>query len=333
MGLPSAAVHALQARTDLVLSPETWPSVSRTFLVFFKGVHVPWVADASKAIENADNDAEVLWILFGKLPSEYEALADGCNTAQALWSKLEKTFEASTMSTRMNARQAFVNTKHDPSKPIDVYLANIDDCVRRLDRLSAKPTNLEIKDTILMNLDDSFSPTRLAIVTALNEPSLTAVKEQLRSAGSSVPLAPTPIVKEEEKEIALAARSRPLSSTRGPRPGRGKFRWCSAIAHDQCRRCGITGHIADRCIHDMPKDIKDWVMAGPPSRPSTRSRDADDDEDAGFGQVDSDADDDEVHVNFAEVGGRWKGGRWIPDPPGHGLPPPPQYPQYTRVFA
>jgi len=33
---------------------------------------------------------------------------------------------------------------------------------------------------------------------------------------------------------------------------------------NHCHRCGRSGHIAARCIYDMPQHIKDWVMHNSP---------------------------------------------------------------------
>jgi hypothetical protein len=41
--------------------------------------------------------------------------------------------------------------------------------------------------------------------------------------------------------------------------------WCDPMNENHCHRCGKQGHIAARCIHDMPPDIVKWVMAHPRS--------------------------------------------------------------------
>ncbi|KAJ7749477.1 hypothetical protein B0H16DRAFT_1551541 [Mycena metata] len=280
MGLPQGAVRHLDTMEPI--TPENWSQASRTFKMFFQGVHTPWVTVDDKSKPEAKviddgNDKEVMWLIFAKLAPEYQYLGDGITCAQDLWANCVSTFEASNMTSRMNARRDFVRTMQDPTKPINLYIAAIEDAVKRLDRLGAKPSDSEIKDTLLMNLHDSLATTRTTILTAELEPTLLAVKSQIRNAGPSVPL--QTIKKEEDDEDenllgsqALAARA----SARGPRtraprgvPSGGsnkKFHWCSATSHDQCRRCGLTGHVSDRCIHDMPSDVKDWVMAGPPGK-------------------------------------------------------------------
>lgn len=41
------------------------------------------------------------------------------------------------------------------------------------------------------------------------------------------------------------------------------FRWCDPTNERHCHRCGRAGHIAANCIHDMPQNVKDWVMSNP----------------------------------------------------------------------
>ncbi|KAJ7102797.1 hypothetical protein C8R44DRAFT_808560 [Mycena epipterygia] len=38
------------------------------------------------------------------------------------------------------------------------------------------------------------------------------------------------------------------------------YHWCDPTNENHCHRCGRSGHIAARCIHNMPQHIKDWVM-------------------------------------------------------------------------
>ncbi|KAJ7115022.1 hypothetical protein C8R44DRAFT_795181, partial [Mycena epipterygia] len=38
------------------------------------------------------------------------------------------------------------------------------------------------------------------------------------------------------------------------------YHWCDPTNKNHCHCCGRSGHIAARCIHDMPQHIKDWVM-------------------------------------------------------------------------
>ncbi|KAF7349620.1 CCHC-type domain-containing protein [Mycena sanguinolenta] len=286
MGLPQGSVRLIEAMDPI--TPDNWAKARRTLKMFFQGVHTPWVTKEKGTtegnIDNNDNDQEVMWLLYSKLAPEYQYLGEGVTCAQDLWIACTGTFEASNMTTRMNARRDFVRTIHDPSKPIALYISAIEEAVTRLERLGAKPGPSEIADTLLMNLDDSLSATRITILTAEKEPTLEAIKAQIRNAGPSVPL--KEIKKEEEDDDELSPLAAHTARTRSEPPrsrasrgtgtsgsrrapgtsGSHKFHWCSPTSNDQCRRCGTPGHISDRCIHDMPSNVKDWVLAGPPGK-------------------------------------------------------------------
>ncbi|KAJ7809175.1 hypothetical protein B0H14DRAFT_3481637 [Mycena olivaceomarginata] len=79
------------------------------------------------------------------------------------------------MTSRMNARRNFVHTIHDPSKSINLYISAIKDAVTCLNHLGVKPTNSEITDTLLMNLDESLSSTCTTILTSKKELTLTTL--------------------------------------------------------------------------------------------------------------------------------------------------------------
>lgn len=278
MGLPQSAVRPIEVLDPI--NADNWAKSSRILKMFLQGVHTPWVtADKTKPegkIDDEGNDKEVMWLIFTKLAPDYQHLGDNVTCAQDLWAKCVATFEASNMPSRMNAHRDFVHTIHDPSKSIDLYISAIEDAVTRLDRLGVKPSESEIADTLLMNLDDSLTSTRTTILTAEKELTLLAIKSQICNAGLSVPLKPVKKEEDDNDEIpdslsAHAARKQSKRSrTCAPRAfgtsGSSKFHWCSATSNDQCRRCGVSGHISDCCIHDMPSDVKDWVLDGPPGK-------------------------------------------------------------------
>ncbi|KAJ7750158.1 hypothetical protein B0H14DRAFT_2636230 [Mycena olivaceomarginata] len=41
------------------------------------------------------------------------------------------------------------------------------------------------------------------------------------------------------------------------------YRWCDPTNENHCHRCGRRNHIAARCVADMPKDIKAWILDRP----------------------------------------------------------------------
>ncbi|KAJ7785149.1 hypothetical protein DFH07DRAFT_763757 [Mycena maculata] len=140
-------------------------------------------------------------------------------------------------------------------------------------------------DILLMNLQPLWSGVRTSITSNKDE-------QKLILNGSTV----DPPVKDEDDETllgAMAAGHARFGSggrrggagggngysgggssvhARGGRYGGGSgnhptdekgHHWCDPTNENHCHRCGQSGHIAARCIHNMPQHIKDWVMGNP----------------------------------------------------------------------
>jgi len=117
------------------------------------------------------------------------------------------------------------------------------------------------KDVILMNPDDSFQEIKKSLLTTRQtEPELATVCTFLTS----------PIMNPDATTIKLEETVK-LSTLSGKR-GRGRkggrrdekrYRWCDPTHENHCHRCGRTGHIAARCVIDMPPEIKEWVLRWP----------------------------------------------------------------------
>ncbi|KAJ7210418.1 hypothetical protein GGX14DRAFT_363326, partial [Mycena pura] len=201
-------------------------------------------------------------------------------------------FEKSTMSRRIKARSDFYHATHDPHLPIDIYINKITASRSVLKGLGCEPGDSETTDVLLMNLHPSWSGVRTSITSNKDEQKLADVIGILN--GSSV----DPPIKDEDQELpagALAASNARFGSggrrggagggnghsgggrghgggytggghgssdTGGDRVSDDKgYHWCDPTNENHCHRCGRSGHIAARCIHDMPQHIKDWVMA------------------------------------------------------------------------
>ncbi|KZV84677.1 hypothetical protein EXIGLDRAFT_726892 [Exidia glandulosa HHB12029] len=240
-------------------------------------------------------DELTLPYLWSKIHIEYRYLVDDCDTASDAWAKLKVHFDMPSMFSRIHAREEFYAVEHDISLPIDAYIHAVTEAKARLTALGVTISDDEFKDVLLMRLDPSFHAIRTNIVTQRTEPKLEEVKMLLRAAGNAQPSA------KAGPQHGLAARgmrnsSRTPSSARTtPNPGRvdsRNFTWCDTTT-DNCHRCSRSGHIAARCMLDMPQHVRDWIVANPYSPPPTRSNLAA--EHAGlafanFGRLDSDLD-------------------------------------------
>ena len=171
----------------------------------------------------------------------------------------------------IQAREAFYRVEHNPSKGINVYIHAVDTARKALKDLGCVIDDTEAKDVLLMNLHSSYLTVRTSILTAKEEPTFADVKSILSSSSAAV----DPIIKLEPSDTAFAVRSG--SSTQRRLSSRGQdfrepsqkddkgIRWCDPTNEGHCHRCGRPGHIAARCIHNMPQHIKDWVMSVPRS--------------------------------------------------------------------
>lgn len=120
---------------------------------------------------------------------------------------------------------------------------------------------------------------RFMTLTQPTEPTLDIIRSVLST--SNTLIHPNVYIKSESGETALAIRSgkgRPDSGRKGTHratPGVGTggdsggrddergYRWCDPTHDNHCHRCGRTGHIASRCVTDMPPEIKAWVLGRP----------------------------------------------------------------------
>jgi hypothetical protein len=141
-----------------------------------------------------------------------------------------------------------------------------------MEALGCKIEDIEFKDVLLMHLDESFHAARISILTQSVEPSLDDIKRILTSSTS----ANNVTIKIEPQDTALAARSRFSRFDKSTRSGRDPlvddkgYRWCD-INSDGCYRCGKTGHVASRCMYNMPQHVKDYIMNSRSLSPSRSS--------------------------------------------------------------
>ncbi|KAJ7342530.1 hypothetical protein DFH08DRAFT_811612 [Mycena albidolilacea] len=165
------------------------------------------------------------------------------------------------MTSRMNACRNFVHTIHNPSKSIDLYISAIE-AVTHLNCLGVKPTNSEITDTLLMNLDESLSSTRTTILTSKKELILTAIKSQTHNARPS----------------ALSKSSRTRMTTTITPSFLLQLTLPALVAEHlalmQLKLLGPVGAANSTGALPLPTTgvaAADWVIAGPPGKASHAS--------------------------------------------------------------
>ena len=286
MSSPNLSLTTLTSYASVVpmLSATNWMAFKPAMEMFFLAVGADYLLDAEPSTTIpagcSQLDRHLVYHLYSRVDDEYKYLVhDAKASTLKAWLSLLSHFQKSTMPRRIAARNQLYSVVHDPHKPIDHFIHSVTSAAKVLADLGHKVEDIEIKDILLMKLDDSYASVRTSIMTAKEEPDLATIKALLSSASSSF-TTPPPI-----PTMAMAARVPHRSSHRSPprsspsaTPGKAPphsqgssslpplddrgFQWCNTSSPGACHRCGRANHIAAFCIFTMPQFVKDWVMQG-----------------------------------------------------------------------
>jgi hypothetical protein len=244
-------------------------------------------------------DRQIIAYIYTKVDPDYHYLIQDLESGQDAWKALKAHFEKSTIGHRMQARQDFYSITHDPSKPITFYIQSLTAAKRKLSALGVKIEDTEFIDVLLMHLDPSFYSIRTTILVQ-KDPTLEQVTTILTSSTSAdLPSQSSDSVlatqrirgrgvgftgnggssgpgfglgsgswrrqegRQETRQEDRHGQESGFGSSGSPVDSRG-FRWCNPTNEGACHRCGRGGHIAARCMFNMPQEVKDWLMAGSP---------------------------------------------------------------------
>jgi len=256
-------------------------------------------------------DRKAYSFLYFLIEPIHQSIIIELNSGTAAWKALKAEYEKDSCAARLSLRQQFYNIHHDSSQPVSIFINEVQSISRQLTAISRPPGKDEVEDLILLRLDPSFEAIRSSLITRATSPSLTeiisAIKQfeinQRVSHGSSA----SPLIKTEANE-ALAAYHK--GSSRKPRHGHfdgnipgsessvfgpvplkdHRFDWGNTNnTPGACFRCGITGHVAAKCVHDMPPQIKFGIINALPNqiKPSANLVEHNEDDYAFLSQVDN----------------------------------------------
>jgi hypothetical protein len=182
------------------------------------------------------------------------------------WAALKAEHEKDTPSTRMNLRQRFYALSHDPAAGVMPFVNEVLTVVRQLESIKRKPKNDEITDKLLIGLHSSFAAVRTNLSLRTPEPSIKDITAALKEFEDNETLRPSfsaPIDSAIKEESLLYAQKggRHGSGGGGFKPKFDDFDWGNSKGRDGvCFRCGRFGHIAGKCVADMPTDAKERVL-------------------------------------------------------------------------
>lgn len=268
--MANITASALQLLSDAPLLDSTnWSTWQNHMERFFIAVGIEGISSGDLPSDPKDLkdwksvDKKLSSYLWGRIGEDYRGLIDGVHSAREAWGILKGQFQSSSMANRITARMTLYGISHDPSRHISVFIQSLTAARRNLTNVGVKIDDTEFKDIMLMRLDSSFESVRLSILSSTTEPDLEKVKSMLLNKAA----ADETVVKIEETKIALAARDGRQRSRGSRNTGEGRidaqgYSWCdtTTTADDTCHRCGRTGHIAARCMFNMPQHVRDWIM-------------------------------------------------------------------------
>lgn len=207
-------------------------------------------------------DRQMLAYVYLAISDEFQYLVEDHSSASSAWTDLKDHFEKSTFSARMKARKELYEVEHDTSRPLAHYLHSVSVAKQKLEALGCTIGDTEIKDVLLMRLDSSFDPVRLTILSQKDEPTLADVKKILTSSSGA------DVIVKTEDVLVVGERSRSNKARLTDEKG---FKWCDTDRDGVCHRCGRSGHIAARCMYNMPQYVKDYIMSNRAPSPSSSS--------------------------------------------------------------
>ena len=285
MSIPAIAttIHA----SIPLLDGSNWPKWSRMMKNFFsaaKATHIisgsPLKEDDAKFSDWQSVDEQLSAFILAKMDPELWYLVDDVDvpSGRYAWQALKAHYEKSTIGHRVEARKhLYHGITHDPSKPIGMFIHEVVSAAQKLKDMDCKVEDSEITDIILMGLDSSLHHVRTTILVLEKQPTLDELKKLLTSATSVAP--PSSSL---HSAFAVSGKAKlPRSSGHGSFPSNPNtspspnsagvfsgppldskgFRWCNPTNEGHCHRCGREGHIAARCMYNMPQDVKNWIVA------------------------------------------------------------------------
>jgi hypothetical protein len=196
-------------------------------------------------------------------------LANEATSIAEAWKKLKAHCNKNNMARHIEILWEMKNITHDPLKSIDGYIQAQAVKWRELEALGCKVEEWMKKDYLLLGLHSSYHSIANTILSHKNEPSLDTIINTLTTA---IPM--SQIHSEETDDVKHAFATCAKFNKTGSQNGGSSCSfsksskstslcWCSPNSNNDCHHCGETGHISDNCIHDMPPEVKNWIMQGP----------------------------------------------------------------------
>ncbi|KAF7340496.1 hypothetical protein MSAN_02121000 [Mycena sanguinolenta] len=268
-----------------IFDGNNWGSFSKDTQVFFQ-LEGNWEIVNGTKKKPSDADEAEKWtrqneraysMIYFLLGADYRSIIADVSTGVEAWKLLKDEYQKDSSALRLALRNQLYSIRHDPKQPISVYIEAIRTVACQLKAIGHEVKPEDLADIILLRLHPSFSSIRSTLSNVTPFPKLddliSAIKayELQETLSSSVEQT---IKKEEEEEVMKEKEDHAMLTREGRKGVKGKFDWGNSKDKEGvCHRCGLSGHIARRCVADMPDDVKAKILT---SRPDAGI--ADDDE-------------------------------------------------------
>jgi hypothetical protein len=241
-----------------------WKKEVETYFMFIGcGGHVSSTKPGGDKVLEWDRlDQKVYAVIWFLINPNHRSPIMTTNSGKEAWAILVAEYQKDSATNRILLRQQFYSITHDPALPISNFIEDVFSIVRKLDAIGHKPSDVEVSDKVLIGLNPSWGPVRTTLMLqskTLSIQEITSALKQYEANESSSEVA----VKKEAGEASLLARDK---RGRGRKIERNdddaeEIDWGNSKDREGvCFRCGRHGHIAAKCVSDMPADVKRKIL-------------------------------------------------------------------------
>jgi hypothetical protein len=202
----------------------------------------------------------MLYFLIG---ADYRSIIADESTGVEAWKLLKDEYQKDSSALRLALRNELYSIRHDPKQPVNVYIEAIRSVARQLKAIGHAPSDDDLADLILLRLHPSFSSIRSALSNTTPFPKLAALISAIKAHEMQEKLSDSVAqsIKKEEEDDGDKPMTDAMAAREGRKGVRGEFDWGNLKEKDGvCHRCGRSGHVARRCVADMPDDVKAKIL-------------------------------------------------------------------------
>ncbi|KAF7345508.1 hypothetical protein MVEN_01569300 [Mycena venus] len=258
-----------------VFDGTNWSSFSKDVQVFFQLEGI-WdiVSGAKKKPSDTDegekwtrNNERAYSMIYFLISADYRSIIADVSTGVEAWRLLKDEYQKDSSALRLALRNELYSIRHDPKHPVGVYTEAVRSVARQLKAIGHAVKDDDLADLILLRLHPSFSSIRSALSNTTPFPKLDALISAIKAHEMQEKLSDSvaqSVKKEEdeEEEDPLNRAMAAITGRGGWRGVKGEFDWGNSKEKEGvCHRCGRSGHVARRCVADMPDEVKAKYLA------------------------------------------------------------------------